>query len=66
VGTYTLKTQQESTKGTFVWAKLPRNQRVREVWFTDDSGQRWTLAVEADGSLVDSSGVAWKHQTTGA
>ena len=64
VGTYTLKGQHESSKGKFVWAKSPRAGSLREVWFTAENGKTWTLTVQTDGSFVDSSGVAWKRQTS--
>jgi len=66
VGTYTLKTQQESGRGTFVWAKSLRDGSLHEVWFTADTGKTWTLTVRSDGSLADSSGKMWRHPTTGA
>jgi hypothetical protein len=70
VGTYTLKTKHESSKGKFVyrvisWARSQRDDSLHEVWFTAENGNTWTLAVQVDGSFVDSSGVAWKRQTRG-
>jgi len=69
VGTYTLKTKLESTKGKFVymisWARSQRNDSLNKVWFTAENGNTWTLAFQVDGSFVDSSGVAWKRQTRG-
>ena len=70
VGTYTLKTKSESSKGTFVyrvisWARSRRDDSLHDVWFTAENGNTWTLAVQVDGSLVDSSGVAWKRQAGG-
>src|SRR5439155_9443831 len=66
VGTYTLKTQQDSSRGTFVWAKSLRDGSLYEVWFTADTGKTWTLTVQPDGGLVDSSGRTWRHQRTRA
>jgi hypothetical protein len=70
VGTYTLKTESQSSKGTFVFlvitwgnSRLPKG--VHEVSFTAENGNVWTLAFNARGSFVDSSGVAWKRQTQG-
>ena len=70
VGIYTLKTKHESSKGKFVyrvisWARARRDDSLHDVWFTGENGDTWTLAVQVDGSLVDSSGVAWKRQTQG-
>ena len=70
VGTYTLKTKHKSSKGKFVyrvisWARSQRDDSLHEVWFTAENGNTWTLAVQVDGSFVDSSGVAWKRQTRG-
>jgi hypothetical protein len=75
VGTYMLKTKHESSKGTFVYRVISwegplyrqsqRDDRRRQVWFTAENGDSWTLAVQVDGSLVDSSGVAWKRQIRG-
>ena len=70
VGTYTLKTKHESSKGKFVyrvisWARSRRDNSLHEVSFTAENGNTWTLAVQVDGSLVDSSDVAWKRQTRG-
>jgi len=68
VGTYTLKTKHESSKGTFVyrvisWERSPRDDSLHKVWFTAENGNTWTLTVQGDGSFVDSSGVGWKRQT---
>jgi len=68
VGTYTLKTKHESSKGTFVyrvisWERSPRDDGSHKVWFTAENGNTWTLTVQGDGSFVDSSGVGWKRQT---
>jgi hypothetical protein len=70
VGTYILKTNSESSKGTFTyltisWGNSRLPEGVHEVWFTGENGKSWTLAFKADGSFVDSSGAAWKHQTQG-
>src|SRR5215471_20865442 len=69
VGTYTLKTKHESSKGKFVYvislARSRRDDRLHEVWFTAENGRTWTLAIQVDGSFVDSSGVVWKRQTRG-
>jgi hypothetical protein len=70
VGTYTLKTNHESSKGKFAyivisWEKSPRDDRLHKVGFTAENGNNWSLTVQTDGSLVDSSGVAWKRQTRG-
>jgi hypothetical protein len=70
VGTYTLKTKTESSKGRFVylvisWGNSRLPEGVHEVSFTAENGSIWTLAFKADGSFVDSSGVAWKRQTQG-
>jgi hypothetical protein len=65
VGTYTLKDKHDNSKGKFVWAKSLRADSLREVWFTAENGNTWTLLVRADGSLMDSSGVSWKHPTRG-
>jgi hypothetical protein len=70
VGTYTLKTKHESSKGKFVyrvisWEKSPRDDRLHQVWFTAENGNTWTLTIQVDGSFVDSGGVAWKRQTSG-
>jgi hypothetical protein len=70
VGTYTLKTPHESSKGTFVyrvitWERSRGEDSLREVWFTAENGNTWALAVQVDGSLVDSSGGAWKRQVRG-
>ena len=62
VGKYTLKTQRESTSGKFVWAINTRDGSLQEVWLTADTGQKWTLTVKPDGSLVDSNGAAWKRR----
>ncbi len=66
VGTYTLKTKHESSKGRFVYvisrARSQRDDSLNKVWFTAGNGNTWTLAVQVDGSFVDSSGVAWKRQ----
>jgi hypothetical protein len=61
VGTYALTTIQNQSAGTFVWAKSPRDGSLHEVWFTARDGKRWNMAVTSDGSLVDSSGVAWRR-----
>ncbi len=66
VGTYTLKTQQASSTGKFVWAKSTRDGSLNAVWFTADSGRTWTLSVRPDGSLVDSLGATWKRTGTTA
>jgi len=68
VGTYTLKTRGESSKGTFVyrvisWERSPRDDSLHKVWFTSENGSTWTLNVQGDGSLMDSNGVGWKRQT---
>src|SRR5215510_5352832 len=68
VGIYTLKTKDESSKGKFVyrvisWGNSRLPEGVHEVSFTAENGNIWTLAFKADGSFVDSSGVAWKRQT---
>ena len=70
VGTYTLKTKAQSSKGTFnyiviSWGNARLPEGVHEVSFTAENGNTWTLAFNADGSFVDSSGVAWKRQTQG-
>jgi hypothetical protein len=70
VGTYTLKTKSESSKGTFVyvvisWGNSQLSEGVHEVSFTAENGTVWTLAFEADGSFLDSSGVVWRRQTQG-
>ena len=70
VGTYTLKTKQESSKGKFAylvitWRRPDEDTRRHDVRFTAENGKSWTLAVQLDGSLVDSSGVTWKRQTRG-
>ena len=77
VGTYTLKTKQESSKGKFAYRviswegplccaeKSERDDRFHKVWFTAENGNTWTLAVQVDGSFVDSGCVAWKRQTSG-
>jgi hypothetical protein len=71
VGTYTLTTKHESSKGTFVyrvisWEGSRRDDSLHhKVWFTAENGNTWTLAVQGDGSFVDSSGAAWKRQTRG-
>jgi len=70
VGTYTLKTKDESSKGTFVyrvisWERSPRDDSLHKVWFTAENGNTWTLTVQVDGSFVDSSGVVWKRETGG-
>ena len=59
-----------TSKGKFVyrvisWARSQRDDSLHEVWFTAENGNTWTLAVQVDGSFVDSSGVAWKRQTRG-
>ena len=61
VGTYALTTRQGKSDGTFVWAKSPRDGSLHEVWFTSKEGKRWDMAVTPDGSLVDSSGMAWRR-----
>jgi hypothetical protein len=68
VGTYTLKTKSQSSKGTFAylvisWGNSRHPEGVHEVSFTAENGNIWTLGFKADGSFVDSSGVAWKRQT---
>jgi len=70
VGTYTLKTQSQTSKGTFsyrviTWGTPRPPEGVHEVSFAAENGNIWTLAFEADGSFVDSGGVAWKRQTQG-
>ena len=70
VGTYTLKTKSQSSKGTFAyrvisWGNSQLPEGVHEVSFAAENGNTWTLAFNADGSFVDSSGVAWKRQTQG-
>ena len=70
VGTYTLKTKSQSSKGTFAylvitWGNSRQPVGVHEVSFAAESGNTWTLAFNADGSFVDSSGVEWKRQTQG-
>ena len=70
VGTYTLKTKSQSSKGTFAyivisWANSRHPEGVHEVSFAAEDGNIWTLAFKADGSFVDSSGVTWKRQTQG-
>src|SRR5262245_58831303 len=70
VGTYTLKTKSQSSKGTFSyrvvsWGNSWQTEGVHEVSFAAENGKIWTLAFKADGSFVDSSGVAWKRQTQG-
>jgi hypothetical protein len=70
VGTYTLKTKSQSSKGTFAylvisWGNSRHPEGVHEVSFAAENGNIWTLAFKADGSFVDSSGVAWKRQTQG-
>jgi hypothetical protein len=66
VGTYTLKTQQGSGRGTFVWTKSLRDGSLRQVWFTADTGKTWTVTVKSDGSLVDSTGATWRPPATRA
>jgi hypothetical protein len=61
VGTYALTTSQGKSAGTFVWAKSPRDGSLHEVWFTAQDGKRWDMAVTSDGSLMDSTGVAWRR-----
>ena len=70
VGTYTLKTKSQSSKGTFAyvvvsWGNARFPEGVHEVSFTPENGTTWTLGFNADGSFVDSSGVAWKRQVQG-
>ena len=70
VGTYTLKTNSQSSKGTFAylvisWGNSRLPEGVHEVSFAAENGNIWTLAFKEDGSFVDSSGVAWKRQTQG-
>jgi hypothetical protein len=70
VGTYTLRTNSQRSKGTFAyivisWGNSRLPEGVHEVSFTGENGNIWTLAFKADGSFVDSSGVAWKRQTQG-
>ena len=70
VGTYILKTQSEKRKGTFAyltisWGNSRLPEGVHEVSFTGENGKIWTLAFKADGSFVDSTGVAWKRQPQG-
>ena len=70
VGIYTLKTKDGSSKGKFAyrvisWGNSRQPVGVHEVWFTAENGNTWTLAVQVDGSFVDSGGVAWKRQTRG-
>lgn len=70
VGTYTLKTKNQISKGTFVyivisWGNSRLPEGVHEVSFAAENGNTWTLAFKADGSFVDSSGVAWKRQAQG-
>jgi hypothetical protein len=61
VGTYTLKTQRERKAGTFVLAMFPKDGTVEQVWCTRDSGEKWTLTLQPDGSLQDPSGEIWKR-----
>jgi hypothetical protein len=60
VGTYVFKTR-DVTKGTFVWAKTRRDGNIHEVWLKSDTGKTWTLTVQPDGSLADSTGAVWRH-----
>jgi hypothetical protein len=51
VGTYTLKTKHESSKGKFAyrvisWAKSRRDDSLHKFWFTAENGNTWTLAVQ--------------------
>src|SRR5215813_4441585 len=62
VGKYTLKTENGVGSGIFVWTKSLRDGSLEEVWFTGDDGKKWTIFVQPDGSLRDSSGVVWKRQ----
>ena len=61
VGTYALTTSEGKSAGTFVWAKSPRDGSLHEVWFTAQDGKRWDMAVTSDGSMMDSTGVAWRR-----
>jgi hypothetical protein len=70
VGTYMLKTQQGISKGTFAFTVItientPLDDSWHQVGFTAENGSTWKLTVQKDGSLLDSSGVAWKRETRG-
>ena len=67
VGTYTLKTKNQGSKGTFAyrvitWGNSRYPVGVHEVSFTAENGNIWALDFRPDGSFVDSGGVAWKRQ----
>jgi hypothetical protein len=66
VGSYTLKTQRERNAGTFVWLTMsfrPPDGYVQQVWCTRDTGEKWALTLQPDGSLLDPRGGIWKHLT---
>jgi hypothetical protein len=62
-GSYTLTTPQGQSSGQFVWMKGPlccRELPDQTLAFWPDSGEKWAVAIQEDGSFRDLSGMAWK------
>jgi hypothetical protein len=62
-GLYTLKNEQGISTGEYVWMKGPAccgPATAQTLLFWPREGDRWSVAVEADGSFQDSRGATWR------